>query len=174
MNVAVCASMAARLAAQGVPCERLTVIPNWADGELIRPITRRDNPLRTAWGLGERLVLGYSGNLGCAHLVDPVVELITLLADEPKLAFLFIGAGSGYGALRAAAWSCRANCTARSRPAARSYSSATLRATPHASSGTARAWSRAPRKSRRWPSRFGPAPESGAPRTDGRCCPHGL
>ena len=102
MNVAVCASMAARLAAQGVPCERLTVIPNWADGELIRPITRRDNPLRTAWGLGERLVLGYSGNLGCAHLVDPVVELITLLADEPKLAFLFIGAGSGYGALRAA------------------------------------------------------------------------
>jgi glycosyltransferase involved in cell wall biosynthesis len=31
-----------------------------------------------------------------------VVELITLLADEPKLAFLFIGAGSGYGTLRAA------------------------------------------------------------------------
>ena len=31
-----------------------------------------------------------------------MVELITLLADEPKLAFLFIGAGSGYGALRAA------------------------------------------------------------------------
>jgi colanic acid biosynthesis glycosyl transferase WcaI len=102
MNVTVCAGMAARLAAQGVPCERLMVIPNWADGELIRPLAPRDNPLRTAWGLGERFVVGYSGNLGCAHLVDPVVELITLLAGEPKLAFLFIGAGSGYGALRGA------------------------------------------------------------------------
>ena len=37
MNVAVCSSMAARLAAQGVPRERLTVISNWADGEVIRP-----------------------------------------------------------------------------------------------------------------------------------------
>ena len=102
MNVAVCSSMAARLAAQGVPRERLTVISNWADGKVIRPLAPRDNPLRAAWGLGERFVVGYSGNLGCAHLVDPVVELITLLADEPKLAFLFIGAGSGYGILRAA------------------------------------------------------------------------
>ncbi len=101
-NVAVCPSMAARLATQGVPPERLTVIPNWADGDLIRPLAPRDNPLRAAWGLGERFVVGYSGNLGCAHLVDPVVELITLLAGDPKLAFLFIGAGSGYGILRAA------------------------------------------------------------------------
>ena len=102
MNVAVCSSMAARLAAQGVPRERLTVISNWADGEVIRPLAPQDNPLRAAWGLGERFVVGYSGNLGCAHLVDPVIELITLLADEPKLTFLFIGAGSGYGILRAA------------------------------------------------------------------------
>ena len=34
--------------------------------------------------------------------VEPVVELIALLADEPGLAFLFIGAGSGYRPLRAA------------------------------------------------------------------------
>jgi glycosyltransferase involved in cell wall biosynthesis len=47
-------------------------------------------------------VIGYSGNLGRAHEVDPLVELITLLADEPALAFLFIGAGAGYRTLRAA------------------------------------------------------------------------
>ena len=71
MNVAVCPGMAARLAAQGVPRERLTVIPNWADGELIRPLAPQDNPLRAAWGLGERFVVGYSGNLGCAHAGRP-------------------------------------------------------------------------------------------------------
>ena len=102
MNVALCPGMAARLAAQGVPQERLTVIPNWADGALIRPLAPQGNPLRAAWGLGERFVIGYSGNLGCAHAVDPLVELITLLEDEPELVFLFIGAGSGYRTLRVA------------------------------------------------------------------------
>ncbi|HSA79561.1 MAG TPA: glycosyltransferase family 4 protein, partial [Geminicoccaceae bacterium] len=102
MNVALSPGMAAHLAAQGVPRARRTVIPHWADGELIRPLAPRDNPLRVAWGLGERFVIGYSGNLGCAHEVDPVVELMTLLADEPGLLFLFIGAGVGYRTLRAA------------------------------------------------------------------------
>ena len=94
--------MAARLAAQGVPPERLAVIPNWADGELIRPLAPQDNPLRAAWGLRGRFVIGYSGNLGSAHLVEPMVELMALLKDEPELVFLFIGAGCGYRALRAA------------------------------------------------------------------------
>ena len=61
------------------------MIPNWADGRLIRPLAPQRNPLRAAWGLGERFVIGYSGNLGRAHEVDPLVELMTLLQDEPAL-----------------------------------------------------------------------------------------
>jgi glycosyltransferase involved in cell wall biosynthesis len=94
--------MAARLMDQGVPRARIAAIPNWADGELIRPLAPEDNPLRAAWGLRERFVIGYSGNLGCAHAVEPIVELMTLLEHEPGLLFLFIGAGSGYRRLRAA------------------------------------------------------------------------
>jgi glycosyltransferase involved in cell wall biosynthesis len=94
--------MASRLAAERVPRARLAVIPNWADGRRIRPLAPEDNPLRAAWGLGDRFVVGYSGNLGRAHAVEPLVELIALLADEPGLAFLFIGAGAGYRPLRAA------------------------------------------------------------------------
>jgi glycosyltransferase involved in cell wall biosynthesis len=99
-NVAVSAGMAARLAAAGVPRARLTVIPNWADGEAIRPLAPARNPLRAAWGLGERCVIGYSGNLGRAHAVAPIVELIGLLAADPKILFLVIGAGSGHRELR--------------------------------------------------------------------------
>ena len=102
VNVALSPGMAARLAAERVPPERLAVIPNWADGELIRPLAPQHNPLRVAWGLEGRLVIGYSGNLGRAHEVAAVVELMTLLADEPALAFLFIGGGFGHLALRAA------------------------------------------------------------------------
>jgi hypothetical protein len=102
MTVVLSPGMAARLAAQGVPKDRLTVIPNWADGALIRPLPPQDNPLRAAWGLGDRFVIGYSGNLGCAHEVDPLVELMTLLAEEPGLVFLFIGAGAGYRTLHTA------------------------------------------------------------------------
>lgn len=101
-NVALSPGMAARLAGQGVPRARITVIPNWADGALIRPLAPERNPLRAAWGLGDRFVIGYSGNLGRAHAIAPVIELITLLAPEPNLVFLFIGAGAGYRALGAA------------------------------------------------------------------------
>ena len=66
-----------------------------------RPLAPRQ-PAARRLGLGESFVVGYSGNLGCAHPVEPVVELIALLADEPGLAFLFIGAGAGYRPLRAA------------------------------------------------------------------------
>jgi colanic acid biosynthesis glycosyl transferase WcaI len=102
INVALCPGMAAHLVAERVPPERLAVIPNWADGALIRPLAPQDNPLRAAWGLGGRFVIGYSGNLGRAHEVGAVVELITLLAGDPKFVFLFIGAGFGYRALLAA------------------------------------------------------------------------
>jgi glycosyltransferase involved in cell wall biosynthesis len=102
MNVVLSQGMAACLAARGVPRQHLTVIPNWADGAQIRPLAPQENPLRAAWGLGDRFVVGYSGNLGRAHAVEPLLELIALLADEPGLAFLFIGAGAGYGRLRAA------------------------------------------------------------------------
>jgi lipopolysaccharide/colanic/teichoic acid biosynthesis glycosyltransferase len=102
INVALSPGMAARLVAERVPPQRLTVIPNWADGRLVRPLAHERNPLRAAWGLGGRFVIGYSGNLGHAHEVDPLVELITLLQDEPAVMFLFIGAGAGYRPLRAA------------------------------------------------------------------------
>ncbi len=102
-NVALCDGMAARLIAEGVPHDRVTVIPNWADGAAVRPLPPAANPLRQAWGLAERFVIGYSGNLGIVHEVESVVELMTALRHEPGLVFLFVGAGGGYRRLRAAA-----------------------------------------------------------------------
>ncbi len=100
VNVAVCETMAERLRAQGIPAERLTVIHNWADGASIRPIARDQNRLRQQWALGDRFVIGYSGNLGRVHDVETLIELIDVLGEEPEIIFLLIGAGAGYDRLR--------------------------------------------------------------------------
>jgi len=92
--------MARRLQAEGIAADRIAVIHNWADGARIRPLAREQNRLRRQWGLGDRFVIGYSGNLGRMHEVETLVELIDLLADEPELAFLLVGAGAGYERLR--------------------------------------------------------------------------
>jgi glycosyltransferase involved in cell wall biosynthesis len=101
MNVALCEPMTAHLRGRGVPAERLAVIPNWADGELISPIPPDENPLRREWGLEGRRAIGYSGNLGRAHDL-PVVQsfVAAMAAADPELVFLFIGGGAGTAALR--------------------------------------------------------------------------
>jgi glycosyltransferase involved in cell wall biosynthesis len=95
--------MANRLAAEGVPRERIAVIHNWADGGLIRPIPPDYNPLRHEWGLSDRRVIGYSGNLGRAHDLPAIQRFLAAMsAVDPELVFLFIGGGSGREPL--AAW----------------------------------------------------------------------
>lgn len=66
-----------------VPGARLEVIPDWADGEVIRPL-----PFRSA-----KFVVGYSGNYGRAHEWETVVRAIGLLRAEPDLVFSLTGGG---------------------------------------------------------------------------------
>lgn len=101
-NVVIGERMAALLVAEGVAREAIEVIPNWADGALIAPVAPADNPLRAAWGYGNSLVVGYSGNLGRAHEFDTLLGAAERLANEADIAFLFIGGGRGNQQLRAA------------------------------------------------------------------------
>ena len=91
--VAIGERMAARLAAEGVPVERLRVIHNWADGEAIRPLPRENNPLRVRWGLGHAFVAAYSGNLGRVHEFDTLLSAAAMLKGDGSIRFLFIGRG---------------------------------------------------------------------------------
>lgn len=82
-----------RLSARGIPGERLAVIHNWADGEAIAPLAHQANPLRAQWQLEDKLVVGYSGNLGRVHEFDTVLSAAEILRDDPRILFLFIGGG---------------------------------------------------------------------------------
>jgi colanic acid biosynthesis glycosyl transferase WcaI len=93
MNVTIGDSMAERVRARGVPAQRVQVIPNWCDGQAIQPLDRDANPLRSEWGLAEKFVIGYSGNMGRVHDLKTVVSAAELMRDDSGVCFLFIGAG---------------------------------------------------------------------------------
>ena len=85
MNVVIGEVMATRLRALGVPAERLQVIPNWADGAAITPMSAATNALRSQWGLKEAFVVGYSGNLGRAHDVTTIIDAIQHIENHSQI-----------------------------------------------------------------------------------------
>ena len=60
------------------------------------------NPLRERWGLGNKFVVGYSGNLGRVHEFETVLAAAESLRGRQDLCFLFIGDGFLYEGLEEA------------------------------------------------------------------------
>ncbi len=100
--VAISDGMAGRMRQALGPAAPVRVIPNWSC-ERIRPVARPRNRLRRDWGLEDRFVIGYSGNLGRAHAAGAIAELVRQSAGIPRLGWLFIGGGAGLAEVRAAA-----------------------------------------------------------------------
>ena len=78
----------------GARRDRVSIIPNWADGTVIRPIAHEANPLRDDLARGARFVVLYSGNIGRAHDVSTMVGAARKLADRTDIAFVFQGEGN--------------------------------------------------------------------------------
>ena len=84
-------NLAAKLA--GHRPERVHVIPNFVlsdqivDGE-------RDNSYRREFGLGDRTVVMYAGNLGYSQSVELLIEAARSMADDPSVVFVINGGGS--------------------------------------------------------------------------------
>jgi colanic acid biosynthesis glycosyl transferase WcaI len=93
LNVVPGGRMAQYLRERGVESTAIRVIPNWADGDRIRPVPREANALRRRWGLSDAMVVGYSGNMGRAHEFSTLLEAATLLRHRTDIRFLLIGDG---------------------------------------------------------------------------------
>lgn len=100
LNVVLNEAMAQRLRAEGVSPDRIRIIANWADASLC-PVPRETNALRAEWGYGlQTFVMGYSGNLGRAHMPSAIAALVRASAGIENLAWLFIGGGAGLESLK--------------------------------------------------------------------------
>jgi glycosyltransferase involved in cell wall biosynthesis len=94
-------AMTQRLKDGGARC--VSTIPNWADGNAIRPDPLAGERFRQAHNLKEKFVILYSGNLGLAHRFDAVIEAAKRCVVEiPEVVFLFVGNGSRWNEVRKA------------------------------------------------------------------------
>ena len=104
MNIVPGNWMAATLRQEGIDADRVKVIPNWCDGDLIKPTPSANGALRAQWELNDLVVVAYAGNLGRAHEFDTILETMSLHQDRCKSAppndllhrivFLFVGGGA--------------------------------------------------------------------------------
>jgi colanic acid biosynthesis glycosyl transferase WcaI len=86
-------AMAARIAAKGVPAQRLQVLPNWADLDNIRP-GPRDNLIRRELGLTSETIVLYAGNLGEKQGLEVVLQAAALTRQNPSIRYLIVGEGA--------------------------------------------------------------------------------
>jgi glycosyltransferase involved in cell wall biosynthesis len=92
-NVVVGERMRTLLLLKNIRTETIHCIPNWCDDSEITETARPENPLRSEWGLQDRFVVGYSGNLGRAHDYQTMLAAAELLRGHPEIVFLMIGGG---------------------------------------------------------------------------------
>ncbi len=93
VNVVLGARMASVLESEGVDAGRIRIVHNWCDGEAIRPLARSKNPMRKTLGLGDAVVVMYSGNLGRAHDMHSIVAAARILKNRSDILFLVVGDG---------------------------------------------------------------------------------
>jgi len=98
-NVVVSERMGENVRARGIAPGRVHVVANWCDDARIRPLAPADNPLRREWGLADRFVVGYSGNLGRAHEFATLLGAAERLRGDPRFLFLCVGGGHRFDAL---------------------------------------------------------------------------
>jgi len=85
--------MAERVRTMGLPDEKVHIIPNWVNPEVVYPIAPGENRLRQELGLQDKFVVLYSGNMGVSHEFDDILEVARRCHDESNLHFVFIGGG---------------------------------------------------------------------------------
>jgi colanic acid biosynthesis glycosyl transferase WcaI len=77
---------------KGVAEHKISVIPVWADPDIIQPLPKV-NDFSKQYGLEEKFVVLYSGNLGLTSALDEVIDAAKLLEDQKRVVFLIIGEG---------------------------------------------------------------------------------
>lgn len=77
---------------KGVAPEKVRVIHNWVNTELLRPAPR-DNDFSRAHGLTGKFVVSYAGLMGYAQDLTTVIEGARRLIEHPDILFVLVGEG---------------------------------------------------------------------------------
>ena len=85
--------MAVKIVAKGVRNDRITVVPNWVDLDLVHPVDNSSS-YRAELGLSDNdFVVLYSGNIGAKQGVRLLVDAARKLAECDRVVFVIAGEG---------------------------------------------------------------------------------
>ena len=99
INIAIGEQMALQLERESIRRDQVTTIANWCRDKEIVPSASRSS-LRDEWCLGDKFIVGYSGNLGAAHETETLVGAAEILKDRSDICFLVIGGGGRLAQLK--------------------------------------------------------------------------
>lgn len=85
--------MASVLTKAGVPTPRQAIIPNWPPAGLAPANAGAIARIRAVWGVTDKFVVGYSGNLGRVHDLRSILALADAFRADPSVAFVLVGHG---------------------------------------------------------------------------------
>lgn len=88
------------LTAKGVSKQKIRCIPNWVDTKFIRPLDRTNNAFRRAYGLEDKFVVMYSGNIALTQGLETVIRAASQLTHMPEIAFVIVGEKKALETLR--------------------------------------------------------------------------
>jgi colanic acid biosynthesis glycosyl transferase WcaI len=83
-----------------VPADRIALIPDWADGDFIRPLPY-ERSVRPEWGITDRFVVLYSGSLGYSSNLETAIDAMARLQDLREVRLVIVGEGVKKSALGA-------------------------------------------------------------------------
>ena len=80
---------------KGVPENKIVVIPNWIDSEIVHPIKRMENHLYKKFDISnDKFTIVYAGNLGYAQNIEVIIKAAEILRDNSNIQFVVFGKGS--------------------------------------------------------------------------------
>lgn len=81
--------------AKGVPEEKVVVIYNWVDEEVVKHVPREENKLFDAYGLDRnKFYITYCGNIGLTQNLQMLTDVAKELEGNEEIQFVLIGNGA--------------------------------------------------------------------------------
>jgi len=74
--------------------KQITIIPHWADVDLVKPSPKANNVLLKELGLADKFIIQCAGNMGRAQGIENLFKAVEMLKNEKDIHFLFIGSGA--------------------------------------------------------------------------------
>ena len=90
-------SMKSNILAKGVSKEKVLIVSNWIDTDVIVPVEKDNNELFEQFNISrDKFVVVYAGNFGKAQGADIILQTAELLKEEKDIKFVIFGGGSEF------------------------------------------------------------------------------